>query len=298
MAKTFFDSLNKQLATLDQLREMDRDLRFRPNSPQGARTLTAAQIEGFNQDGFIMPVRAFDRDQVLEERRYFDHLLEETLAEGSDSYSVVDPHMSDARVYDLMFEPCFVEPVRDLIGDDIVCWTTHYLCKMPGEDQQITWHQDAFYWPLTPSKTVSIWLAIDDVDRENGCMQFASGSHRYGPIEHRLSRNDEKNVLRFTVDDIESHGGGGGRRAFSRPLFDALGPAVARIRPQSFRPEALRDDLPLRGDRRTKPPGLGKDGGAHQRARPHGTMGQPAAARWLKRFTGGNTTIPPLSEDP
>ena len=207
MAKTFFDSLNKQLATLDQLREMDRDLRFRPSSPQGARTLTAAQIEGFNQDGFIMPVRAFDRDQVLEERRYFDHLLEETLAEGSDSYSVVDPHMSDARVYDLMFEPCFVEPVRDLIGDDIVCWTTHYLCKMPGEDQQITWHQDAFYWPLTPSKPVSIWLAIDDVDRENGCMQFASGSHRYGPIEHRLSRNDEKNVLRFTVDDIESHGG-------------------------------------------------------------------------------------------
>lgn len=206
MAKTLFDTLNKTLATLDQLEAMDRDLHFLPRSPQAAKTLTVNQIEDFNRNGFIMPLPAFDQARAARERSFVDRLLEETLAGGADSYSIIDPHLKFGRVYDLMFEPCFVEPIRDLIGDNIVCWSTHYLCKLPHEEQQITWHQDAFYWPLTPSRTVSVWLAIDDADRANGCMQFVAGSHRYGPLKHRLSRNQENNVLRFTVDGVESHG--------------------------------------------------------------------------------------------
>ena len=37
-------------------------------------------------------------------------------------------------------------------------------------------------------------------------MEFVSGSHRIGSIPHRLSRLEEKNVLRVTVDGIETHG--------------------------------------------------------------------------------------------
>ena len=67
-------------------------------------------------------------------------------------------------------------------------------------------HADAYYWPLTPSKCVTLWLAIDDVDAENGPMKFVSQSHRHGPIHHDQSAAEEQNVLSLTVPEAESWG--------------------------------------------------------------------------------------------
>ena len=46
------------------------------------------------------------------------------------------------------------------------------------------WHQDARYWPLEPRAAVTVWLAVFDTDRENGCMRVVPGSHRWGDIAH------------------------------------------------------------------------------------------------------------------
>ena len=62
------------------------------------------------------------------------------------------------------------------------------------------------YWPLTPSKTVSIWLALDDTDQENACMEFMAGSHRLGHLTWRPSNDSEGNVLDQTVDDPHQFG--------------------------------------------------------------------------------------------
>jgi phytanoyl-CoA hydroxylase len=43
------------------------------------------------------------------------------------------------------------------------------------------WHQDAPYWPiLAPMTEVSAWIALDDVDIDNGCMSMVPGSHLWG----------------------------------------------------------------------------------------------------------------------
>ena len=70
----------------------------------------------------------------------------------------------------------------------------------------VAWHQDAYYWPFTPARTVTVWLAIDDADRHNACMQFVKGSHLLGKIPHRLSREEEKNALRVTVEGNQIDG--------------------------------------------------------------------------------------------
>ena len=62
------------------------------------------------------------------------------------------------------------------------------------------------YWPLTPARTVSAWLAIDAADRENGCMQVIPGSHCRGPLALRESDAAEQNVLAATVIDVEQYG--------------------------------------------------------------------------------------------
>ena len=206
MAKSFFDRFDKKLFELDELRGLDRDMNFRPAAPQTPRVLSIEQLEAYNRDGYYCPLGCFDADEIAVYRSGFDKLLDATLAEGSDSLSVVDPHLHHAWMYDLLFEPRVVDCVKDLIGEDIACWGTHYFCKLPHETKHVAWHQDAFYWPFERARTVTVWLAIDDADRANGCMQVVAGSHLHGSIEHRVTREEEQNALRFTVEGAEVYG--------------------------------------------------------------------------------------------
>ena len=77
---------------------------------------------------------------------------------------------------------------------------------MPNDGKRVSWHQDASYWPLTPSKTATMWLAIDDANTENACMRLIPGSHLKGHLTYRMSEADEENVLNQTVDKPESYG--------------------------------------------------------------------------------------------
>jgi ectoine hydroxylase-related dioxygenase (phytanoyl-CoA dioxygenase family) len=77
---------------------------------------------------------------------------------------------------------------------------------MPRDGKTVSWHQDASYWPLTPSKAVTVWLAIDDADRGNACMKYIPGSHRYGHLTYKMSETDENNVLDQTVVNAEGIG--------------------------------------------------------------------------------------------
>jgi ectoine hydroxylase-related dioxygenase (phytanoyl-CoA dioxygenase family) len=77
---------------------------------------------------------------------------------------------------------------------------------MPGDDMGVSWHQDCSYWALTPSKTVTVWLAIDDADRENGCMRVIPGSHLHGHLSFRESDSNEHNVLSQTIPGAEQFG--------------------------------------------------------------------------------------------
>ena len=77
---------------------------------------------------------------------------------------------------------------------------------MPGDTRQVSWHQDASYWPLSPSKTVTLWLAIDDSDAGNGAMRVIPRSHVNAQLAYRRSHADEHNVLSQTVLDAEEQG--------------------------------------------------------------------------------------------
>ena len=59
---------------------------------------------------------------------------------------------------------------------------------------------------MSPSKTVTVWLAIDDADTENACMRFVPGSHQHGHMTYHLSEEDENNVLFQTVPNAEEYG--------------------------------------------------------------------------------------------
>jgi ectoine hydroxylase-related dioxygenase (phytanoyl-CoA dioxygenase family) len=188
------------IPTKEALSTVARDLRFHPSVVANPRRLTAAQVEAFNRDGYLTGIGIFSAEEIADIRRYFDELLARTLAAGADSYSISTAHMRHGRVYDLLTDRRIVAYVKDLLGEDAIGWGSHFFCKMPGDGKRVSWHQDASYWPLTPSKAVTVWLAIDDASVENACVRFVPGSHWFGHLTYSLTENDEGNVLNQVVD--------------------------------------------------------------------------------------------------
>ena len=196
----------KAVLEQDTLAQMERDLKFHPSVNQNPKVLTQEQIEQYNRDGFIKGISIFTPAEAAENRLYFDKLLEKVLASGGDSYSISTAHLKYGRVYDLLTHPRLIAVVQDLLGPNLIAWGSHYFCKMPRDGKPVAWHQDASYWPLSPSKAATVWLAIDDADRENACMKFIAGSHHVGHLTFRPSSPDEHNVLNQTIDNAEQYG--------------------------------------------------------------------------------------------
>ncbi|MEM7128491.1 MAG: phytanoyl-CoA dioxygenase family protein [Chloroflexota bacterium] len=196
----------KILPDEEQLNQLDRALRFHPVTTPSPQVLTQEEIERYNREGYLKGYSIFDQTEADDLRSYFDQLLEKVLAEGGDSYSIISAHLKYGRIYDLVKHPKIVSYVTDILGQDAVCWGAHFFCKLPHDPKKVAWHQDASFWPLTPSKTTTVWLAIDDADTENACMRFVSGSHHHGHLTYRIAEEAEQSVLRQSVDEVEQYG--------------------------------------------------------------------------------------------
>jgi non-heme Fe2+,alpha-ketoglutarate-dependent halogenase len=194
------------IPSTEDLNNLERDLRFHPASTENPATLTREQVEAFNRDGYLKGIRIFDKSEMDDIRRYFDELLAKTLAEGGNSYSIATAHLRYGHVYDILTHRRIVAIIKDLLGENVIGWGSHFFCKMPGDGKRVSWHQDSSYWPLTPSMAVTAWLAIDDASVENACMRYIPGTHHLGHLTYTLSENDEANVLNQTVAGTENFG--------------------------------------------------------------------------------------------
>jgi ectoine hydroxylase-related dioxygenase (phytanoyl-CoA dioxygenase family) len=200
------DNAFKSNPSHDELRAMDRDLHFYPSRVEHPTALSAEDVAAFNRDGYLKGIRICDEAEITGHRVFFNEQLAKAEAAGLSSFTLSSAHLKYAKIYDLMHHAKILACVADILGPEMIGLAAHYFCKMPNDGTTVAWHQDASYWPLTPSKTATVWLAIDDADIANGCMRFVSGSHHAGQLEFRASEASENNVLSQTVDKVEQYG--------------------------------------------------------------------------------------------
>ena len=163
--------------------------------------LSADQIERYRQDGLIVSPDALSPGLLARMRDALERLLDARADISPES--LICPHLPCGAAHDeaaahewlaLCRHPEILDQVEALIGPDIVLWGSQVFCKPARVGREVPWHQDGQYWPIRPLATCSVWLALDDVDAENGCMRFIPGSHRSGSIHaHRIS--DRKDVV-------------------------------------------------------------------------------------------------------
>ena len=191
-----------------------RDLSFKPVVNRAPLRLTPQQIASYNELGYAMPFNAYSPSEAAKNRAYFDDLLGQVQRARSDldAYSINGFHVHCAGLYDIATNPLILDHVQDIIGPDIVCWGSHFFCKVAHDPRKVAWHQDASYWPFTPARTVTVWLAIDDADVANAAMKFLPGTHTKGHLKWRHAAK-ETAVLNQEIEDAEQ---------FGRPVYDEL----------------------------------------------------------------------------
>ena len=185
----------------------DRDLPFLPTDPDSAETLSTDQVRHYNARGYVSPLDVLGPAEADAWRAYFDDLIDAVLAadDGRNGYSINGYHRYCQGLWDIAHTPAILDAVEDILGPDLICWSTHLFAKLPGNPMAVPLHQDAVYWPFTSTRTVTAWYAVDDADDENGTMHFAAGSHRLGPLPYDELELDGTRVLGRRVADADHY---------------------------------------------------------------------------------------------
>jgi len=159
-----------------------RELGFKPVENESPKTLTPDQIKEFNETGVLFPLDGLSEEEAKQHLKFVNHLMDETNRKGGDGYTINCKHSFLRSLYDICLHPKILAVIGDLLGENYLAWGTHYFSKEAGDTKKVAMHQDASYWPLTPSRTITVWLAIDHVDEENSAMQVIPGTHLKGHL--------------------------------------------------------------------------------------------------------------------
>ena len=205
---------------MDKKFDLYKDYKFYPVKNDNPKHLSTKQIHHFNENGFISNIKIFNKNESIKNREYFDDLLNIITNEndGRNSYSLDCYHNQCLGIWKLMNNKKILDYVEDLLGPNIIGWSTHYFCKLPYDKKIVAWHQDSSYWAVTPCKVVTVWLAIDKVDISNSAMKFIPGSHIYGHINWKYTNKDA--VLNQEIIDVSK---------FNKPFYNILDPGSISI---------------------------------------------------------------------
>ena len=86
-------------------------------------------------------------------------------------------HLLFTWANELARHPAILDAVEDVIGPDILCWSTTFFTKEAHSPSFVSWHQDATYWGLSTDDVITAWVAFADAPVESGAMKFWPGSH-------------------------------------------------------------------------------------------------------------------------
>lgn len=178
---------------------------------------STAQMVGwqFEQDGFTILPDLVTRQEAQALKEEIRHVLDDVTRELRERGEEIPKQLQGGVYVGLSKrsavcrrfnrDPRLLDAVEAAIGPNILFWSDKVVFKSEEADFGTPWHQDWPYWKGIHK--VTLWLALDDIDESNGCLQFVRGSHR---------------------DAYEHHGGRGAGAVFSEQL-DATAIDPARV---------------------------------------------------------------------
>jgi non-heme Fe2+,alpha-ketoglutarate-dependent halogenase len=141
------------------------------------KMLSASAVEQYRQAGYYCPVRVMSRADALTLRRKLEaaEAAHGGPFEGSYRHK---PHLLFTWLDALIRTPAILDAVEDVIGPNILCWSSSFFTKEGNTSDYVSWHQDATYWGLSAPDVVTAWVAFTVSSPQNGNMRVVPGTHR------------------------------------------------------------------------------------------------------------------------
>lgn len=193
---------------------------------QGSHPLSEREVAFYQENGYVAVENVLTAAELAAIRSAMSEIIERRDVEGIErkegdgakAEKIFLQRINLWRVHDGIrrhtLNPKLAEIARCLAGvERLRVFHDHMLTKMPGDSRATDWHQDAPYWPMEEAgRTISCWMALDDVTEENGCMWFVPGSHKFQVREvvhilddehedifERIPEADRRNIRRVPV---------------------------------------------------------------------------------------------------
>ena len=150
------------------------------------KTLTGEQVASFRHNGFLFPIPALAPEEIATCLAGL-HRLEADL--GCPVAEADVKWRSHAYAHspwfnDLIRHPRILDAIEDVIGPDILVWTSTFFIKEPNSPTFAAWHQDGTYFGLEPQEQVCAWVALTDASAEAGCMEMLSSGGAPRQLHH------------------------------------------------------------------------------------------------------------------
>jgi len=141
----------------------------------------------FEQEGYLLGLPVLTPKEVIRYRDAYER-LDAQVRERNPKGRITNMHHTEPEIWALANHPRVLDIVESIVGPDIVLMSTGFFAKKPHTgDQFVAWHQDTMYWGLRPPFALTVWIAIDDSDVDNGCMRVIPRTHRVGLLPHGTS---------------------------------------------------------------------------------------------------------------
>ncbi len=157
--------------------------------------LTDEQVDFFHEQGYVAGVRVLSDEQIDRLRQELQGLFDPAhpgnrlfheyhTNESADPSRVLFHALGAWRIapafHDILWQPGFTVPASQLLDGPVRFWHDQLFCKPAQHGGVVAWHQDYSYWTRTkPMAHLTCWIALDEATRDNGCMHYIPGSHRW-----------------------------------------------------------------------------------------------------------------------
>ncbi|HEV2336810.1 MAG TPA: phytanoyl-CoA dioxygenase family protein [Stellaceae bacterium] len=170
------------------------------------KLLSEAQIAQYQEEGYLAPIRIMAADEAAAMRADLE-AVEARMGGKLRGDLRHKSHLLFPFLADLVRHPLLLDAIEDVLGPDLLCWTSNFFIKEAESPSFVSWHQDSTYWGLSAPEVATAWVALTPSTIENGAMAVIPGSHKFDQIPHRDTFDRHNLLTRGQEIAVEVDGG-------------------------------------------------------------------------------------------
>lgn len=192
----------------------------------------SALRDRFDATGFVIARGFLNSSEVAEAQAQLDRYINEVVPTLPKDAALFDDYSKPETLRQMgsleKHDPWFLEfmnreknvrLLEHLMRCSLIPQGLEWFDKLPYDQKVTPPHQDGFYWCRKPNSACRLWIALDPVGLENGCLWYSRGSHLKGLRPHQASgrlgfsqgisdfdpKTEDAVAIEFNVGDAVCH---------------------------------------------------------------------------------------------